>query len=188
MKENIFSPFISRPALTAFFAVSIFYAVFLYPIYALLFIPLSLFLCLHFPGWLLKICVIVLVLAGLSLWIHRIQENKINLLQNSELSTSGKGFVESVLLRKNGLVVLLKTNSGTLRLTLKDTTKAKPFPGDSIFYECSFYPVNPQTVPGAFDTKKWLKSQNFTAYGELKNFRKISEERIPEFYFLKFRT
>ena len=54
-----------------------------------------------------------------------------------------------------------------VRLTEKRTLLLLPEPGDSLCYEASWYPVEPPTVPGAFDTRKWLDSQNLAAYGKM---------------------
>ena len=54
-----------------------------------------------------------------------------------------------------------------VRLTEKRTLPLLPEPGDSLCYEASWYPVEPPTVHGAFDTRKWLDSQNLAAYGKM---------------------
>ena len=54
-----------------------------------------------------------------------------------------------------------------VRLTEKRPLAQLPEPGDFLCYEASWYPVEPPTVPGAFDTRKWLDSQNLAAYGKM---------------------
>ena len=59
--------------------------------------------------------------------------------------------------------------------------------GDSLCYAASWYPVSPARVPGAFDTRAWLKSQGFAAYGRFKNFRIVGSRWTPERTFANFR-
>ena len=59
--------------------------------------------------------------------------------------------------------------------------------GDSLCYAASWYPVSPARVPGAFDTRAWLKSQGFAAYGRFKNFRIVGSRWTSERTFANFR-
>ena len=59
--------------------------------------------------------------------------------------------------------------------------------GDSLCYAASWYPVSPARVPGAFDTRAWLKSQGFATYGRFKNFRIVGSRWTPERTFANFR-
>ena len=60
-------------------------------------------------------------------------------------------------------------------------------PGDTLCYTASWYPVSPPRVPGAFDTRGWLKSQGFAAYGRFKDYRIIGSRWTPERTFANFR-
>ena len=103
------------------------------------------------------------------------------------------GRVESTQQKKNGLVVVVKGSfskglpESKVRLTEKRTLPQYPMPGDSLCYEASWYPVNPPSIPGAFDTGKWLKSQNIAAYGKLKHWTVFGSRWVPERSFFRFR-
>ena len=66
MINDFLSPWLKRPALCAFLFVSLFIASATYPTYGIVFIPIGLFFAYHLPKWLLKICLICLVLAVIS--------------------------------------------------------------------------------------------------------------------------
>ena len=66
------------------------------------------------------------------------------------------------------------------------TTRAAN-PGDTLCYSASWYPVSPPRVPGAFDTRGWLKSQGFAAYGRFNDYKIIGSSWIPERTFANFR-
>lgn len=74
-----------------------------------------------------------------------------------------------------------------VRLTEKRELAQMPLPGDSICYEASWYPITPPTVPGAFDTRNWLKSQKLRAYGKFKHWDSWRGNWIPERSFYAFR-
>ena len=57
----------------------------------------------------------------------------------------------------------------------------------SIFFKAKYYPNTPPTVPGAFNTPKWLYSQNFIAYGKLEKFQILSSSFSFEKIFYQFR-
>ena len=88
------------------------------------------------------------------------------------------GIVESVLPRNNGMAFIVQVKSEKsgggisetyrVRLTEKRLLAMMPEPGDSLCYEVSWYSVEPPTVPGTFDTQKWLDSQDLAAYGKVK--------------------
>lgn len=69
----------------------------------------------------------------------------------------------------------------------KASTAMAANPGDTLCYTASWYPVSPPRVPGAFDTRGWLKSQGFAAYGRFKNYRIIGSRWTPERTFANFR-
>ena len=74
-----------------------------------------------------------------------------------------------------------------VRLTEKRNIPSLPEPGDSICYEASWYPVTSPSVPGAFDTQGWLKSQNLAAYGKFKHWESHPGDWAFEWNFFKFR-
>ena len=69
----------------------------------------------------------------------------------------------------------------------KASTAMAANPGDSLCYTASWYPVSPPRVPGAFDTRGWLKSQGFAAYGRFNDYKIIGSNWIPERTFANFR-
>ena len=102
--------------------------------------------------------------------------------KNDAISNFGCGKVESRLPRPKGTAFIVKVSKNAeeiaresahgeykVRLTEKRNLPDLPLPGDSICFEASWYPVTPPSVPGAFDTQNWLKSQNLAAYGKFKH-------------------
>ena len=69
----------------------------------------------------------------------------------------------------------------------KATTARAANPGDTLCYSASWYPVSPPRVPGAFNTRGWLKSQGFAAYGRFNDYKIIGSSWIPERTFANFR-
>jgi competence protein ComEC len=116
--------------------------------------------------------------------------------QNCEIpSKKGCGKIESLQKRANGYAFIIKIpdeidkngNSRQVRLTEKRKLPQIPEPGDTICYEASWYPVTPPTVPGAFDTQSWLKSQNLAAYGKFMHWTAYRGEWTFERSFFTFR-
>lgn len=109
--------------------------------------------------------------------------------------TKACGLVEAVIARASGNAFILKNKQSKqnyrVRITNKKGSstlaKPEPKPGDSLCYEASWYPVTPPRVPGAFDTKGWLKSQGFSAYGKFIKYKVVSSRWIPERSFGEFR-
>ncbi|MBR2198939.1 MAG: DNA internalization-related competence protein ComEC/Rec2 [Fibrobacter sp.] len=115
--------------------------------------------------------------------------------------SEGCGTVESVLPRSNGVAFIVKATNSIgdgyrkngaemvrVRLTEKRDLSLLPEPGDSICYEAAWYPVEPPTVPGAFDTRKWLDSQGLMAYGKFKHWKSWRGSWNPEQSFFHFRN
>lgn len=105
---------------------------------------------------------------------------------------SGCGFVESTQARSNGHAIIIQVPDSArgdyrIRLTEKRDLDIIPLPGDSICYEASWYPITPPTVPGAFDTRNWLQSQNLVAYGKFKHWTAHKHHWVPERSFFAFR-
>ena len=122
------------------------------------------------------------------------------LTERSYEGNSGCGKVESRLPRPKGTAFIVKVskNAGEtvrknargeykVRLTEKRNLPDLPLPGDSICFEASWYPVTPPSVPGAFDTQNWLKSQNLAAYGKFKHWEAYPGDWTFERSFFKFR-
>jgi len=183
--QDSLSPLIKRPALTAFAAVAMLYAIYQHPVYSIGFIPIAIWGALHVPRWLLKTCLIVLVVGGAALFFEERGKSEYAIQLATDISSEGTGIVEHVLPRANGMAVILKTANGNIRLTSKDSTP--PLPGDSIWYKAKFYTVERPTVPGQFDTPKWLAGSRLRAFGSLESFRILREGHAPERYFLSFK-
>ena len=122
------------------------------------------------------------------------------LTERSYEGNSGCGKVESRLPRPKGTAFIVKVskNAGEtvrknargeykVRLTEKRNLPDLPLPGDSICFEASWYPVTPPSVPGAFDTQNWLKSQNLAVYGKFKHWEAYPGDWTFERSFFKFR-
>jgi len=80
--------------------------------------------------------------------------------------TKACGRIEALLPRANGTAFIISVDGARVRVTEKRDLPGLPEPGDSICFEAKWYPVNDPTVPGAFNTREWLKSQGFAAYGK----------------------
>lgn len=186
MIYDFLSPWLKRPALCAFLFVSLFIASATYPTYGIVFIPIGLFFAYHLPKWLLKICLICLVLAVISFSLEAFSNKDYHLKLTDNFPEKSYGSVESLIPRSSGIAVIVKTDFGRLRLTHK-SENPPPMPGDSICFKAKYYPNNPPTVPGAFNTPKWLYSQNFIAYGKLENFQILSSSFSFEKTFYQFR-
>ncbi|MDR1829574.1 MAG: DNA internalization-related competence protein ComEC/Rec2 [Candidatus Fibromonas sp.] len=111
---------------------------------------------------------------------------------------NGVGYVEEILNRPNGSAVILQTNFGKTRLTCSSEACLAALPGDSVFWKAKWFPVQPPTVPGAFNSPEWMRSEGFSASGSLDSvyvlsskwtFQKFSflarqklEQRFSKFY------
>ena len=110
-----------------------------------------------------------------------------------EISRSGCGIIESRLPRPKGTAFIINVSETArevhykVRLTEKRNLPNLPEPGDSICYEASWYPVTPPSVPGAFDTQGWLKSQKLAAYGKFKHWTAYPGDWTFERSFFRFR-
>ena len=107
---------------------------------------------------------------------------------------TGCGIVESIQQKTSGQAVVIQTiHAGEnqpntrIRLTEKRILPQYPLPGDSLCYEASFYPVTPPSVPGAFDTRNWLHSQQLAAYGKFIHWTVYRSTWVPEREFYRFR-
>ncbi|WP_290740330.1 DNA internalization-related competence protein ComEC/Rec2 [Fibrobacter sp. UBA3718] len=106
----------------------------------------------------------------------------------SEIPAKACGNIESLLPRPSGTAFIVKADSGyRLRITEKRAFESLPEPGDSICFEAQWYPVTPPTVPGAFDTREWLRSQGFAAYGKFRHWTSWRGKWTAERSFYAFR-
>lgn len=105
-----------------------------------------------------------------------------------EIPAEACGNIESLLPRPSGIAFVVKSDSGyRLRITEKRTFESLPEPGDSICFEAQWHPVTPPTVPGAFDTREWLRSQGFAAYGKFRHWTSWRGKWTAERSFYAFR-
>lgn len=164
-----------------------------------------LWVLVHVSGNFLQKVVLVSLLVGMasilvSAWTHSGVEASAKSVAQAPPS-EGCGTVEAVLPRSNGTAFIVQaTNSDSngdrkndarmvrVRLTEKRSLNLLPEPGDSLCYEAAWYPVEPPTVPGAFDTRKWLGSQGLMAYGKLKHWNSWRGSWNPERSFYHFRN
>lgn len=179
--KNLMNVMEGKPALFGAMVFATTLALFDAPLYAapllLICIPIT-----HVASKFLQVT--ILVSLALALLSHELMTSQIKI---QKPPTKGCGIVETVQKKSNGLAVIINTNSYKIRLTEKRDLPTTPMAGDSICYEASWYPVNPPTVPGAFDTPQWLKSQGLAAYGKFKHWDVFSHHMVPERYFFSFR-
>lgn len=182
---SLFYPFLKRQAFSAFIGVSAVYITDIYPIYGILVGLFFLIMVLHFPKSIQKIMIFFFVFAFAILLCRRYTATPIDL--NAPLKSSGRGFVEAVLPRSTGTAVIIDEKEKRWRFTHKNKAIPAPLPGDSISYDVRFYPVDPPTIPGTFNTESWLKSQRLDGYGELTAFAVTESKWTPERSFYAFR-
>lgn len=185
MDNSTFEPLIKRPALTVFGAVVMLYIMAEHPVYAAALLPVALLVILHVPKWLLKMSIVFLVIAGISLYMETSAKKDYAVALTENLSENGYGKVVSLTPRANGVAVIVETEHGRIRLSSKDSTP--PLPGDSIAFTAKYYRAEKPTVPGEFNTPKWLASAKLRAYGSLERFAILREGHSPERYFYNFR-
>ena len=175
--DIVLAPLMGKPALLSSIVVVAVFVSLDIPAYALFFLPV-LGVLVHYGKrrfqWL------VLVSLAVAILCHGWGGERI---ERGALPEEACGWVESVQQKKNGVVVVV----GEARLTEKRDLPQYPMPGDSICYEASWYPVNPPSVPGAFDTESWLKSQGWAAYGKLKHWTVYRHRWVAERSFYQFR-
>ena len=141
----------------------------------------------------LKKVILGALLLGIASHLFFSEEEKRDAIHPKEKAC---GTVEALLPRSNGWAFLVRGdvmgNSGAeayrVRLTEKRTLDRLPEPGDSICYEAAWYPVEPPTVPGAFNTEKWLRGQGLAAYGKVLHWKSWRGKWVPERSFHHFRN
>jgi len=189
---ELFAPMAKYPALVAAMAVFATLGALMEPKYApplLFFVGAVCFVAPHF----LKRIILGALLLGVASHILFSGKEGTPVFHPKE---KGCGVVEALLPRSNGMAFIVRSHtvdrSGSeayrVRLTEKRALDLMPEPGDSICYEASWYPVEPPTVPGAFDTEKWLTGQNLAAYGKVLHWKSWRGHWVPERSFHRFRN
>ena len=189
--ENAIQPLKGKPALLSALVLILTIASLQVPDFIVLLVPLI--ILTHFFTKRLQWVIFITLIAGIiSLSISGNHQN----FQEAP-PAKACGTVESSQQRNNGMAVIIRVTQGTggdppensyrVRLTEKRDLPIIPLPGDSICYDASWYPVNPPTVPGGFDTKGWLKSQHLSAYGKFRHWTVYNHHWIPERSFFAFR-
>ena len=181
--QDFLKPLSQRPALAAFFCSVLFLSASEFPLYGIAFVPVLIVILGFFPPFSRRICLCILMTFGMRILLGGGSSGDV--FQPVKLSTQNSGFVESVLERPEGVAVILQAREGKVRLS----KKAPPFPapGDSISFTAKWFPVEPPTVPGGFNTPKWLQSQNLAGFGRLESFHVLQHKWIPEEAFLHIR-
>ena len=189
---ELVSPMVGKPALVASAVVIATLGSLREPKYA----PLLLFtiglVTFLFPEFLKKVVLAALIL-GIASHLLFSEKEQQDLVHPEEKAC---GMVEALLPRSNGMAFIVRSyavdRSGSgayrIRLTEKRELAQMPEPGDSLCYEASWYPVECPTVPGGFDTGKWLRSQELAAYGKVLHWKSWQGHWIPERSFFRFRN
>ncbi len=168
--KKFFAPLAERPALAAFFCSVLYICSAKYPLYGIAFIPLLIVSLEAFPKFPRRVSLALLLGIGIRLLLAVSLQSEEESV--AELPDKSSGFVESVLDRPEGVAAIVKGAEGKVRLSKK--TPPYPVSGDSIAYTAKWFPVEPPTVPGSFDSPKWLKSQGLAGFGRLESFQVIS--------------
>ena len=195
---QILAPLAGKPALLSSITIIIVFASLDAPAFApTLLLPIA--LATHFFSrphqW------IVLLSMAAAITSHDLtpESNSFNILTTSP-TTKACGIVETIHQKATGKAIIIHTREEPsttdpskktnyrVRLTEKRNLPQYPQPGDSICYEASWYPIIPPSVPGAFDTKNWLQSQNLVAYGKMLHWTTFQHHWIPERSFSALRT
>lgn len=181
--QNLLTPLMGKPALLSAIVVTTIFASLDEPVYACVLLPILAALTHLFPRTLQWVVLISLAIGVVS---HEYLGQQKEKSLDVNVSTNACGVVESTQQKKSGMTSIV--NHGyRVRLTEKRNLPQYPLPGDSLCYEASFYPVTPPTVPGAFDTQGWLKSQGLMAYGKFVHWTVHGETWVPERSFYQFR-
>ncbi|GHV11085.1 hypothetical protein AGMMS49938_01170 [Fibrobacterales bacterium] len=103
-----------------------------------------------------------LLVCAVVLFSHFLQNGYFEFAKNPP--ESGKSFVEETLKRPNGYAVIMQTDFGKARASFSGNP---PLPGDSIFWKAKWYPIVEATIPGAFNSPKWMQGEGYKASGAL---------------------
>lgn len=183
--RDLLNPLTGKPALACALALMATYASLDCPEYAPVLLALVLVSFRFFPK---SVQIAIAVTMAIALLVHEARPLNGHL---SEPPAKGCGIIEAVLPRASGTAFLVRSTDAQAyrtRITEKRDLPNLPAPGDSICYEASWYPVTPPTVPGAFDTQGWLKSQGLAAYGKFLHWDSRRGPWIPERSFFNFRS
>lgn len=181
--KTLLRPLSERPAVAAFFSSVLFISAFEFPLYATAFLPILLLLLLGFDRFSRRVSLAFLLFFALRLALPSFEA--LPEWKASELPARGTGFVESLIERPEGVAAIVSGDFGKVRFSRK--AEPYPLPGDSISFEAKWFPVEAPTVPGAFDSPKWLKSQGLVGFGRLDSFTVISHRFVPEKTFYAIR-
>lgn len=181
--KKFFAPLAERPAVSAFFCIVLFWASAEHPLYGAFFVPLLILFLSKIPAFPRRASLLLLLLFGVeTLYLAKAFHAERNF---APPPTEGSGFVESVLDRTEGVAAVVIQNGERFRLSKK--SPPYPSPGDSIRYKAKWFPVEPPTVPGSFDTPEWLSSQRLSGYGKLEEFSVLSHRWVFEESFSRLR-
>ncbi|WP_290744418.1 DNA internalization-related competence protein ComEC/Rec2 [Fibrobacter sp. UBA4309] len=184
--QELIAPLTGKPALACTIFLLATYASLDCPEYAVFLLTFSFLAIRMFPR---SIQIAILAIMTIGLASHEIAARQVR-HGEQEPPTHNCGVVEAVIPRPSGTAFLIKntdSRQSRVRITEKRNLTSLPQPGDSICYEASWYPITPPTVPGAFDTKKWLESQGLLAYGKFLHWDSRQGGWIPERSFFRFR-
>lgn len=182
--KNFLKPLSERPALAGFFAGVLYLSSAAFPLYGAVCTAILIVFLAILPTFPRRttLCILLAFSLRLLLMLWNSPEYK---FEPEKLPRESSGFVESVLDRPEGVAAILQSKFGKLRLSKKEPPF--PAPGDSILFTAKWYPVEPPTVPGGFDSPKWLQSQNLAGFGKLEKFQVLRHRFIPEEAFSKIR-
>ena len=196
--RDLTNPIAGKPALAASLTVMAVYASLDAPLYAIfLLIPVA--FATHFFPKSVQWCILGALVTAVA--CHSLLGGKRYSSPTGDVPASACGNIEAVLPRGNGTAFIVKVTGSTVkegfankegaqprvRITEKRDMPELPEPGDSICFEAKWYPVSDPTVPGAFNTREWLASQGFAAYGKFVHWNAWQGKWIPERSFYAFR-
>lgn len=180
--KSFLRPLSERPALAAFFCTVLFVSAFEFPVYALAFVPILLFSLLGLERFSRRVSLGFLLFFAARLLLMPIPPSE---LKSQELPANGTGFVESLIERPEGVAAIVSGEFGKIRFSRK--VAPFPAPGDSILFSATWFPTEAPTVPGAFDSPKWLRSQGLSGFGRLDSFQVLRHRWVPEQAFYAIR-
>lgn len=198
--RDLMDPLAGKPALVAALTVMATYASLDAPEFAAaLLAPIA--ICTRFFPRSVQWCILGALVAGVA--CHGLLVGPRGASLPDDLPTKACGKIEAMLPRANGTAFIIAANGGAfagkdgvsgeegaayrVRITEKRDLPALPEPGDSICYEAKWYPVMDPTVPGGFNTREWLTSQKFAAYGKMLHWDSWRGGWTFERYFHRFR-
>lgn len=183
--RKFLAPLAERPALAAFFCALLYISSAKYPLYGAAFVPILLIVLAAMPRWTRRISLGILVCVGVRLLFETFAQDAPE-ISPANLPVQSSGFVETALDRPEGKAIIVRCPFGKIRLSRKESPY--PVPGDSIAFNVKWFPVEAPTVPGSFDSPKWLKSQGLAGFGKLESFHVLSHRWTFEKAFSGFRA